>query len=105
MRRLLASVLILLGASSGAEAVSAKDYPIVMDKMRFGPAPSGLRVGDTIVWINRDLFRHTASARDKSFDVDLPPGKMARTRLSKPGTIAFFCRFHPGMKGQLVIAR
>jgi len=104
MRRVAFLALTLLGAF-GAEAASAKEVPIVIDKMRFGAVPAGLRAGDTIVWINRDIFRHTASARDKSFDVDLPAGKSARTTIGKVGTIAFFCRFHPGMKGQLVVAK
>jgi plastocyanin len=104
MRRLAALALALLGAL-GAEAVSAKDVQVVIDKMRFSPIPAGLRAGDTIVWINRDLFRHTATARDKSFDVDLPAGKSAKLVLRKAGTIAFFCRFHPGMKGQFAVAK
>jgi plastocyanin len=60
-------------------------------------------VGDTIVWKNNDIFRHTATARDKSFDVDLPAKSEARVRVGAAGTIAFFCKFHPGMTGELVV--
>jgi plastocyanin len=76
---------------------------LVIDKMKFAPAPAGARVGDTIQWINRDLFRHSATAADRSFDLDLDPGKAARIRLLHSGTIRFACKYHPGMKGMIVV--
>jgi len=87
-----------------AEA-APKVHTIVMNKMVFGPAPAGMRAGDVILWVNKDLFRHTATARDKSFDVDLAAGKSARTVVRKAGLISYFCRYHPGMKGQLAVAK
>jgi plastocyanin len=78
-------------------------YTIVIDKMAFGPSPSGLHVGDTIIWVNRDLFRHTATAADGSFNLDLSPGKSGQVALRRAGTVAFSCTFHPGMRGALVV--
>jgi plastocyanin len=46
--------------------------------MKFGPASAGIRIGDTISWINRDFLKHTATARDKSFNVELPPNPATR---------------------------
>ena len=77
---------------------------IEIDKLAFGPSPAELRVNDIVEWRNADIFRHTATARDGSFDIDLPPGGTGRTILKKAGTIDYFCRFHPGMKGRLDIA-
>jgi plastocyanin len=82
-----------------------KTYTIVIDKMKFGAAPRGLHVGDTILWINRDFLRHSATAGDRSFDVDLPAGKSGRTVLKRTDVIAFTCKFHPGMKGTLLVGR
>jgi plastocyanin len=76
-------------------------YAIVIDKMKFGPVPSGLRKGDAIIWVNRDFLRHTASAADHSFDADLQPGAKVKIILKKSGSIPFVCRFHPGMRGVL----
>ena len=100
-----AAVLAVAFPEAGAAQGSAhKTYTIVMEKMTFGSSPSGLRKGDSIRWINRDLFRHSASAKDHSFDIDLPPGQSAVTILKRPGTIVFFCKYHPGMKGTLTVA-
>lgn len=90
-------------SAAGAGPRPAATYTIVVDKMAFGALPGGLRVGDTIVWVNRDLFRHSATAADRSFDVDLPAGKSARLTLKHAGSLAFACKYHPGMKGVLVI--
>lgn len=102
------AVLLTFAASATAVALpaaaQARTHTIVMEKMKFGPSPAGLRVGDTIVWVNRDLFRHTATARNQ-FDVDLAPGASGRTVLRAAGRIPYICRFHPGMTGVLTVAR
>lgn len=102
------AVLFTVAASATAVALpaaaQARTHTIVMEKMKFGPSPAGLRVGDTIVWVNRDLFRHTATARNQ-FDVDLAPGASGRTVLRAAGRIPYICRFHPGMTGVLTVAR
>ena len=102
------AVLTTVAASAAVAALPAAARPrthtIVMEKMRFGPSPAGMRVGDTVVRVNRDLFRHTATAADRSFDVDLAPGASGRTLLRAAGRLAYVCRFLPGMTGQLTVA-
>jgi len=92
----------LLLAVSPATA-APHTYTVVIDKMKFGALPTGLHKGDTIVWVNRDFLRHTATAADHSFDVDLPAGAKASTTLKKTGAIPFVCRYHPGMRGVLQV--
>ena len=96
---------LLAFATVPAATAAPKTHTIVIDKMKFGPVPAGLRAGDTILWVNRDMFRHTATARDKSFNIDLAPKASGRTKLTKAGAVAFYCIYHPGMKGQLAVAR
>lgn len=98
----VAGVGALLLAVSPA-AAAPRTYTVVIDKLKFGPVPAQLHKGDTIIWANRDMLRHTATAADHSFDVDLQPGKAGKTVLNKSGSIAFACRFHPGMRGVLEI--
>jgi plastocyanin len=86
-----------------AAAAPSHSYTVVIEKMKFGPLPAQLHKGDTIVWINRDFLRHSATAADHSFDVDLQPNKMGKIVLNKTGNIAFACRYHPGMRGVLQV--
>jgi len=81
----------------------ATDYTIVIDKMAFGAVPQMLHPGDTITWQNDDALRHTATARDGSFDLNLPSKTSATMTVGAAGTVPFFCKFHPGMAGTLVV--
>ena len=58
-----AAVLALPPASPAAAA--PKVHTIVIDKMKFGPVPAGIRSGDTIIWVNRDFLKHRDGARQK----------------------------------------
>ena len=90
--------LLLLGSPAAA---APRTWTVVIDKMKFGTLPPQLHRGDAIIWINRDFLRHTATASNKSFDVDLPAGAKAKTVMRNTGAIAFACRYHPGMRGVL----
>jgi plastocyanin len=92
---------LLLSAPSAAAAPHT--YVVVMEKLKFGPVPAQLLKGDSIIWVNRDFLRHSATAADHSFNVDLPAGAKAKTVLTKSGAIAFVCRYHPGMRGVLQV--
>lgn len=100
---LAAAALVLLPASAAAAA--PRVHTVVIDKMKFGPVPARIRSGDTIIWVNKDMFKHTATARDKSFNVDLPPRTSGKTVIKRSGKIAFYCIYHPGMKGTLNVAK
>jgi plastocyanin len=98
------ALALIGGLLLAASPAFATDYMVVLDKMKFGPLPAELHAGDTIIWQNNDIFRHSATARDKSFDVDLPSKTEVRMVVGAAGTVEFFCKFHPGMPGTLVIA-
>ncbi len=101
---LTAAMLLTPLALPSSAAAKPTVHTVVMDKMVFAKAPTGVRVGDVIVWVNKDIFQHTATARDRSFDVDLAPGKSARTVVRKTGLVNYYCRYHPGMTGRMVVA-
>lgn len=88
--------------------VAAADAPravtITMANMSYGRIPSDLKVGDVIVWTNRDTVPHSATARDHSFDVRVGQGQSMRMTLQKAGSIAIYCIYHPAMRGTLPVA-
>lgn len=102
-RRLLAAAPWSLMLAARA-AAAPKVHVVVLDKMAFGPAPRGLGVGDVIEWRNQDIFQHSATTRDGSFDVVLPPGGRARATLRRAGFVQVYCRYHPAMKLTLSVA-
>jgi plastocyanin len=100
------TLLIVFALLSGAIAVPAQaaTIQIVMDNLVVSPAEATAKVGDTIEWINKDIFAHTATARNGDFDVTMPPKKTVTSVLTKAGTVEYYCRFHPNMKAVLTIA-
>jgi plastocyanin len=107
MRRLcplLAAAAWALLSNSAPAAAAPRTYTIVVDKMKFGALPAQVHAGDVIVWDNRDMFRHSATTKG-AFDIDLPAGKAVKMRVTKAGSFAFLCKYHPGMKGVLKVAK
>jgi plastocyanin len=94
----------LISAPAAFAAPAGNEHTVTMSNMAYGAVPSGLKVGDTIVWVNRDTVQHSVTARDHSFDVRLNPGQSSKMTLSHAGRIPFYCLFHPNMRGTLDVA-
>jgi plastocyanin len=92
---------LVSGASISALAATVQ---ISMDNLEISPAEVSAKVGDTVEWVNKDAFAHTATARNGDWDVVLPPKKSGSLVLKKAGTIDYYCRFHPNMKATLTVA-
>jgi plastocyanin len=101
--RLLA--LALLSATAcGAPAFAADTIRVAIDKLKFAPAQVSAHVGDTIEWVSSDFVVHTATSKNKDWDVAIPAKGVGRVTLNHPGEVDYFCRFHPNMTGQIVVA-
>lgn len=93
--------LALIAQSVSAHAATIQ---ITMENLVVSPADASAKVGDSVEWINKDIVAHTATARNGDWDVMLPPKKTGTLVLKKPGTIEYYCRFHPNMKATLTVA-
>jgi plastocyanin/uncharacterized membrane protein len=103
----VAAACWLLVASVAAQAgqPAAATHTVTMRQMHFEPAQMTVNPGDTIEWTNEDIFAHTATANDGSFDSGLiPPGQSWKTVVKSSGTVDYHCRPHPNMAARLVVA-
>jgi plastocyanin len=98
-RRLWAFAAIALAL--GAASAPAETLTVTVDRMAFSPAEINAKVGDTIEWVNKDAFVHTATVKD-GWEVMLPLKKSGSIVIKAVGTIDYYCRFHPNMKGRIV---
>ncbi len=108
MRMLIVAGLLLTSAASGATMpASAQEKPrivqIVITEATFTPLKDPLKVGDVIEWVNNDVVDHTATAKNKDWDVVIRVGRKVRMPLKKAGTVDYFCKYHPNMTGQIVV--
>jgi plastocyanin len=95
---IVAALMMETSISAGAATIQ-----ITMENLVISPAEASAKVGDTIEWINKDIFAHTATARNGDWDVTIPPKKTGTLVLKKAGTVEYYCRFHPNMRATLAI--
>jgi len=103
MSERLSSLAVALVLATMVVPARAATIEITMENLVISPAEVSAKVGDTIAWINKDVFAHTATAKNGDFDVTLPPRKSATSILKKAGTVEYYCRYHPNMKATLKI--
>jgi plastocyanin len=94
-------VLIALGLIPPATA--GETIRVTIDKLKFDPQEISAHVGDTIEWTSSDFVVHTATARNKDWDVTIPAKGSAHVTLEHPGEVDYFCRFHPNMTGRIAV--
>ena len=105
MRRLLAIAAIFSIAATLTQLVAAQGqtHRIDMRSVDFVPAQVTVRVGDTLEWDNSDIVAHTATSMEGGFDVNVLPKHTGSTVVKAAGTFNYICRYHPNMKGQIVV--
>lgn len=96
--RLAALALVLVTVPAAAATIR-----VTIDKLVFSPDAVEAKVGDTIEWLNKDVISHTATVKG-GWEVMIPPRKSASLTLKAAGTVDYFCRFHPNMKGRLLVS-
>ena len=87
-----------------AEAAARKPvtHTVTVDAVRFSPAELTVKVGDSIVWINKDIVAHTATTLKPGFDSEtIKPGKSWRHTVKRKGEFPYTCSFHPLMNAVL----
>ncbi len=94
---------VVMVTAMNAVPAHAETIQITMDKLVFSPIELSASVGDTIAWVNNDILAHTATAQNGDWDVAIAAKKTASLVLKKAGTIEYYCRYHPNMKGRIVI--
>ena len=74
-----------------------------------GPSQLTVPAGTTVIWVNDEQAKHTASADDGHFDSgDQELGVRYAYTFTEPGTYGYFCRYHGdvggvGMAGTIVV--
>ena len=85
------------GASKAAAAVTIRDFV-------YEPATISVPVGTTLSFANRDSAPHTVTSKQSgAFESGtIDGGKSGEVTLKKAGTFAYYCLFHPFMKGTII---
>ena len=83
-------------------STAAATHTVVIDGVKFDPETITVKVGDTVVWVNKDPFPHTVSSQVGGFDsCDITAGQSWSYKATRAGEFPYICVFHPTMKATL----
>jgi plastocyanin len=100
-------VLLLIGAAQTVKVEqrsTAMTHTIEIRNFAFAPARLQVAVGDTVVWINRDVVPHTVTDSLARWDSgELGAGDRWTWVASEAGRFRYLCAYHPSMRGTLEV--
>ena len=79
-----------------------------MKDLKFSPDTIQAKVGQTIQWTNDDTPPHNVtyvSGPQFTSSSTMNPGAKFSLKLTKAGTIHYFCSIHPFMKATIVVGQ
>jgi len=97
----LAATLAACAGSIGA--AHAAEHTVTIDGVKYEPAALTVSRGETVVWVNKDPFPHTVTARGAFDSREIAAGKSWKLTPRNAGTFEYVCTLHPNMKGMLIV--
>ncbi len=92
------------GAGASTEPKAAPAGPTITIKdFIYDPADVTGKAGQSITIANNDGFNHTVTAKDGTFDLDVPGNGSVTLTISKAGTFPYSCTYHPGQHNPATI--
>ncbi|WP_051344383.1 multicopper oxidase domain-containing protein [Alicyclobacillus herbarius] len=98
-------------ASTSSVTTDKKQVTVKMSQLAYSPQTLHVTVGTTVTWRNDDTMAHTVTSgqqphKDGRFDSgNLDPGQTFSYTFKKPGRYPYFCTYHPGMTGTVVVSQ
>jgi plastocyanin len=87
-------------------ASKPRTHTVTMEATGFQPPSLTIKAGDSVVWVNKDPFPHTATSTAAGFDSGpIMPEKSwtYKSPRTKKGEFPYACSLHPTMKATLKI--
>ncbi len=78
---------------------------VTIDDFAYEPATVTVRAGGKVTFKDVDVTNHTVTFRSAKAGRGIPnirPGQTRALRPARAGTFAYFCEFHPTMRGEIV---
>lgn len=89
--------------TSSAASGQSSAAQVIIKNFQYQPTQLSVKPGETVTFRNEDIYDHTVTADDGSFNSgNIPGGKTWTLKITQPGTIGYHCIPHPNMKAQLV---
>lgn len=101
-----AQVAMVCPAPRAQAADAPRTHHVDIKRFRFVPDRLSVRHGDRIVWINRDIAPHTATALGGAWSTgNLNRDERAGITVTGDMEEEYLCLYHPHMTARIVIER
>lgn len=90
------------GTTGGGGGSAAGPITIVMENFAFTPTDETVKVGDTVIFENKDSAPHRVSIDGQDLGQQTT-GQKVEWKATKAGTFPFSCTIHPAMTGQITV--
>jgi plastocyanin len=99
---LFAAALVLVG---GGCTPAPQRHLVAIKGLAFAPVRLEVAAGDTIGWVNGDMFPHTSTADGAAgWDTGpIPSGDTTFAVVRRAGTFNYICEIHPTMHGTIIV--
>ncbi|HET7276157.1 MAG TPA: cupredoxin family copper-binding protein [Longimicrobiaceae bacterium] len=101
--------VVSFGLSACAPGDSQADAPpvahsVTIEGFLYLPPSLTVNAGDTVVWLNKDLVPHTATAPTAGLNTgSIAAGESSRVVMNESGEYSYKCAFHPNMEGIVIV--
>jgi plastocyanin len=104
---ILIVVSLVLSPSAASSVRAAHTWTVTIEDNDFQPSTIIINVGDTVVWNNTGPSSHTATSLMSgavTWDSgNLQPGQTFSFTFTVAGDFSYYCAFHDGMTGTVVV--
>ncbi|MBB6400818.1 plastocyanin [Methanococcus maripaludis] len=77
---------------------------VLIEDFSYKPAITTVKVGTTVIWVQKDSVRHTVTSNDGIFDSGLlSEGISWEYTFNEVGTYGYYCIPHPYMEGTVEV--
>ena len=103
-RSFVGGAVVALAIPAPAASAAPTEHRVEIRRFKFAPATLQVKKGDRITWINHDIAPHTATAQSEAWDTGrINKDSESTLVVDAEGRHAYFCRYHPAMKGELIV--
>lgn len=97
------AALVALVVACGAAAASSNTtrLEISMRGNSYGPRRAEVTLGDTVIWVNRDIVRHDAGKAGLFDSGELKGGERYQWVPADTGLVEYRCSIHQRMRGEV----
>jgi plastocyanin len=81
-------------------SAASRTHTVTIENMVYAPASLTVHKGERVVWLNKDMFPHTATGAGLDSGTIAVNGSWSYVAAT-PGDYAYGCAFHPAMHGRL----